>query len=1525
MSRTVTVSRYVLPKYKVTLSADRGWYLPGQTISGTVEARYFFGKPCNGAHVHLQALPGSGLGEKPLAQVTGDADADGCFHYHITLPDTLYGSAQHGGNAVVTLNATVTDKAGHVQETSHDYPVSREGILLSVLPEAGTPVAGVENQFYVITSYPDGSPAPATVQLLAPLTTTVHTDANGITSFCYTPASGKALIVRAHAQDNQGVWGDAKIDVASPTQLPTVLIRTDKPLYHAGDIAKILVLAPGHHGTCYLEVSREKQPVATRVGMITDGKAALELPISHDLAGVLMLQAFLPAAGETLSATELAAQGSRGILVQAADELHIDIEGLKDVRPGEEQQAHIHVTDPHGHGVATAVSLSGVDESVYALEEQFPGISRIFAQLQQELQDPTIEIRNSALPARCQLEHSQPADDTAGRVALAAYSAHASLWVHQSHESLAELDRLQQEGIAWRHQFALQLLCALFLLLLLITYCANIAARVRLAGTDARRFTIAQTIILLIGISVSLAALCCYDAAPLVGAALACLHWCILLGCRRGLLNFSRFRPVDAVVWLLLAEIVGFTSFPVCSLAWRQTRKVVNSLPLESLFRTNVPVVATLSSTSDNSEQATPAQSAPNLVFNTPAAVSWEPETAHTAPRRSHRKASGSTATTHPSATHTATPTVTPRPAATVYYLATPTGASGSAITLYPLATPTAAASGSAMTLYPLAAPTAASGSATTLYTLAAPTGASGSATTLYSLAAHSRASGAATILYTRGASSAASGTVISLLPAKVYNNGYSGTIYVGSQDASIYAVNGIGGYANYGFISSSDASGSLSAITTLSAAPVTLSLAANQPLTWNLANDTLNVTVAPQQPVQMIHLPSAVRVREYFPETLTWQPEIITDRQGRAEVTLPAADAVTTWRLSLLANAKDGRLGSADIPYRVFQDFFVDVDAPAKLTVGDKLSLPVAVHNYAKTAQTVKFTLDANCGLAPDGVDTVSVTVAPGEVGVGHFPVRALAAGHGQITVKAVGASFADSVRRHLEVIPAGERTEKTRCAVLRGNARLSVSLPPGVDASDLSLRFYPGPLSQVLGGLDGLLQRPYGCFEQTTSTTYPNVMVLHYLRESKSHDIQAMATAETYVSLGYQRLLTFEVRGGGFSLWGNAPADFGLTALGLAEFEDISQVQQIDPNLLQRTADWLAAHWGSATPLQRSFALYQLTRTEHKELAADWIIARGSRMHALSNFELALLSNAAECTHHPLAPALVAELAAHAQRDISGRHWDCNMPASLGNVDEWMGSSAVEVTALALQALAKADNHAQLVRDAMDYLMAARSPDGGWSDTQATVQALRTILGVNFMAANGTVQLWVNGYKLDDVTLNGDGTVKSLDLHPYLRKGENTVVLHAANGVTPACQLVAGYYAPWQYKTSRARNPISVSYDKTTLHTNDVVTATVRVTPSHPIKMAMIDLAVPPGFSPFLEDLDALKRYGAIARYDDTGVQLILYLRRLSTHPVTFHYRLRALYPVSATVRPSCVYPYYHPQQVERSQPGRLSVGVS
>ena len=107
----------------------------------------------------------------------------------------------------------------------------------------------------------------------------------------------------------------------------------------------------------------------------------------------------------------------------------------------------------------------------------------------------------------------------------------------------------------------------------------------------------------------------------------------------------------------------------------------------------------------------------------------------------------------------------------------------------------------------------------------------------------------------------------------------------------------------------------------------------------------------------------------------------------------------------------------------------------------------------------------------------------------------------------------------------------------------------------------------------MDSILRMPGGCFEQTSSSTYPNVLALDYMKRTKKLTPEVHAKAEGYIANGYQRLLTFEVPGGGFSWFGSAPANKILTAYGLMEFSDMSKVYDVDPKLISRTQQWLAA----------------------------------------------------------------------------------------------------------------------------------------------------------------------------------------------------------------------------------------------------------------------------------------------------------------------------------------------------------------
>ena len=46
--------------------------------------------------------------------------------------------------------------------------------------------------------------------------------------------------------------------------------------------------------------------------------------------------------------------------------------------------------------------------------------------------------------------------------------------------------------------------------------------------------------------------------------------------------------------------------------------------------------------------------------------------------------------------------------------------------------------------------------------------------------------------------------------------------------------------------------------------------------------------------------------------------------------------------------------------------------------------------------------------------------------------------------------------------------------------------------------VQVYPSTLADLQKGLEALLREPSGCFEQTSTSNYPNLLILDYLKES-------------------------------------------------------------------------------------------------------------------------------------------------------------------------------------------------------------------------------------------------------------------------------------------------------------------------------------------------------------------------------------------------------------------------------------------
>ena len=168
-------------------------------------------------------------------------------------------------------------------------------------------------------------------------------------------------------------------------------------------------------------------------------------------------------------------------------------------------------------------------------------------------------------------------------------------------------------------------------------------------------------------------------------------------------------------------------------------------------------------------------------------------------------------------------------------------------------------------------------------------------------------------------------------------------------------------------------------------------------------------------------------RIRRDFPETLLWRPELITDDQGKASLEIPLADSITTWRASIDGISTAGKMGTTEMPITVFQDFFVDLDLPVSMSLGDQVSVPVTCYNYLKEPQDIRLTVAPGAWFDSPS-QALSVHLAANEVKSVSFPLKVLRVGQHSLRVTAKGTKLADAVEREVRVVPTGERVEHTQ-----------------------------------------------------------------------------------------------------------------------------------------------------------------------------------------------------------------------------------------------------------------------------------------------------------------------------------------------------------------------------------------------------------------------------------------------------------------------------------------------------------------
>ncbi|MEJ7596540.1 MAG: alpha-2-macroglobulin family protein [Kofleriaceae bacterium] len=641
---------------------------------------------------------------------------------------------------------------------------------------------------------------------------------------------------------------------------------------------------------------------------------------------------------------------------------------------------------------------------------------------------------------------------------------------------------------------------------------------------------------------------------------------------------------------------------------------------------------------------------------------------------------------------------------------------------------------------------------------------------------------------------------------------------------------------------------------------------------------------------------------RTDFRETIYWNPSVETGTDGTATVTFVASDAVTSFHATAEGFSATGMPGAGAVSFKSKLPLTLDAKLPLEVTAGDKIRLPITITN--ETGEALDADLTTRFGSAfklttPLG-SKIRVKAHDKYSVFAQLDVVATS-GTADLELALASRGLKDEIKKTIRVVPRGFPFE----ASVSGTAKAGVTSKHEVDlvgalpgSMNAIVTMYPTPLAAMTKGMEGMIREPGGCFEQTSSSNYPNIMILGYMQTNDAAEPALVQHTQGVLDRGYKLLTGFETKERGYEWFGATPGHEALTAYGLMEFADMSKVYDVDPKMVARTADWLMTRRDGKGGFQRSKqALDSFGRASETTTNAYimWALAEAKRFAGLDR-ELAGQQTLGATTKDPyllalatntalLAAPAAPETAAMAKRLAGMQAKDGSFAGAKESITMSGGESlAIETTSLALLAMIKAKAGEGQIRTAVDFLNAKRGGYGQWGNTQATVLGLKALTAyaehARQMQSGGSATLVVNGKPAGTIAFEKgrrDALVWN-DLADKLQPGKNAIEVRV-DGATLPYSIAIEYRSALPQSSQDAKVSLTTRLLKPAAKMGEGVTlrAHVENRTKEGIPMTLARVGIPGGMVFQTWQLKELRDKGLIDFYETRPREVILYWRAL------------------------------------------------
>ncbi len=677
---------------------------------------------------------------------------------------------------------------------------------------------------------------------------------------------------------------------------------------------------------------------------------------------------------------------------------------------------------------------------------------------------------------------------------------------------------------------------------------------------------------------------------------------------------------------------------------------------------------------------------------------------------------------------------------------------------------------------------------------------------------------------------------------------------------------------------------------------------------------------------------PEKVEVRTDFRNTIFWDGSVDVDKTGKKVIEFYNSDDISSFRVSVEGISSFGLVGRNEKTFFTQLPFAMNTKVPTEVITEDIVSIPLTLKNNTLNTVNGKLTVKSPAGLKSITPITFDHSITAGKTKTIYLDYKVLnTPGEGEFEISFASDGLSDAFVQKIKISPKGFPVTAS-FAGKDGQRDYFANIANPVDGSiTASLTAFPTVVSDLLKGIESILREPSGCFEQTSMSSYPNIMVMDYLKTTESKDEKILDNCKRLLDAGYKKLISFEAKDKGYEWFGGSPAHEALTAYGLMQFNDMKDVyKDVDQTMIDRTANWLMDkkdgnggfkrnpraldNFGGANEdITAAYIVYALAEAGYNDIKKEYEKSFKDALNSKDPYILGLIGNASFKLKEVKNAEKIMELIYSLQKE------DGSWTGSIHSITRSTGQSlTIETTSLAILAILKSTNQKyEVLTKAVEFLVKSRDGYGAFGSTQGTILALKALTEFakqsKSVKEDGILEFYVDGKKVAEKQYKaGDKDAITIDsLQNYIGAGKHDFKIKFAGTKNP---LPYAFALGWNTFMPNSSKECLVNLTTTLASKTANVGETVRLSivlknktnEGQPSTIAIV--GIPAGLTAQPWQLKEILDKKLVDYYEVVGNNVVLYYRQMApSETKEINLDLKAEIPGEYQAPASSAYLYY------------------